>query len=335
MKKSGGFTLVEVIVAVAIVSILFVVAGGAMLSMMRLAAREQAVLEMDREAQRVLETMKHTLRGAYIPVSESPLDTGRKKAIGKTNHKKNVDRWRNVLGNGSDLFVFMVGIDTEGDGDIIYGDSPDAKRLAFGIMTPSAPSGYREATDENDNLNNLGIVDLNPVSDLGMPTSNGSDITLTAARFASPFVFPTPSAREPIYGVIRFMPYRENGAEVLIQESALGTKGMDLNEDGDVVDSFVIGRLEVVYPLGGGAISTMPISGNTVLLQINRNDTNQRSLFQLVEDQSTKGSAIQVNLLLCNYLEQRNNKVSFAGGGNPLLARTFESMLKTQLMMAD
>lgn len=335
MRKRGGFTLLEIMITCTLLAVLGLIMGGAILGVMRVSAREQAVLEMDQEAIRILETLKQTLRSSYIPVAEAPLSTGRTVALGSTNHADNVESWREVLVNGTDLFIFVVGIDTEGDGDIIYGDSSSSKRLAFGLDVPG--SGLREATDkdEDDDLNNLGIIDVDPVADFSLATDNSSDIDVTLSRFDDTFSFPSSGSRQHIYGVIRFLPYRENGAEVLIREADLDRKGMDLNDDGDITDVFALGRLQIVYPESGGGVVAFPISGTNVLLQVNRDDITQKSLFQLMETKSTKGSALQVNLLLCNYNRQIGDKLAFSGGSRALLVRSYESLLKTQLMMTD
>lgn len=332
MRKRLGFTLVEVVLTCALLSLLLVLVGGAFLNIMQVSAREQAALEMDQDAIRILETLKQTLRASYIPVAESPLTVGRKDILAATSLASNVGQWRKVLTNGADLFVFVVGLDTEGDGDIIYGDSQESRRLAFGIDPPGNPGGFREATDKNDTLSNLGLVDVNPVTAFDLPTSNSSSISIAAARFAENFVFPT-GARQHIYGVVRFVPFRESGTTTVVLNE--GTLRTDLNGDGDQTDEFVLGRLQIVYPRTGGGTIVTALSGNTVLLQINRNDSPQNSLFQLVESKSKKGSVLKVNLLMCNYSTQNRDKVSFAGGRLPLMARTYESSIKTQLMMAE
>lgn len=329
MKRNGGFTLLEIMVSITILLVLFALSGVAVRNMMQVSAREQAVLEMDQDANRILESIKQTLRGAYIPVAEAPLNSGRKVQLASTDLEKNAGRWRDVLTNGSDMVAFLVGIDTEGDGDILYGDSKDNKRVAFGVYLTEDSNVFLEATDENDTLANLGIVDLNLLVDLGLKDDNVGDIETTISRFADSFVFPTPGSRQPVYGVIRFLPYRERGTETVINEAALE---YDLNHDGDTTDSFVLGRLEIVYPDGSGGTLAKPISGNTVLLQINRNDAPQYSIFQLEDSRSSEGSAVKINLLLCNFSTQDNNKSAFVRGRPSFLARSYESRLKTQIM---
>lgn len=335
MWKKCGYTLLEAIIVVGLMSALFLIAVGSVLTVMRIAKREQAIVQMDQDANRAMETIKHTLLSGYIPVAETPLITGRKGALDGTSFDNNVGRWRDVLGNGTDLFVFLVGVDIEGDGDILYGSSQESKRLILGIQSnehsAAVPNGMREATDEGDTLSNLGIIDLNPISHMGLSSNNSSDIDITAARFATPFVFPTPSGgRTQIYGVIRFVPFRQNNTAFLLNEGQLG---QDLNNDGDTNDEFALGHLEIVYPASNGNIITHGVSGDSVLLQINRNDSPQDSLFQLWP-RDTDGNNIKVHLLMCNYLEQQA-PWAFGFGGNQIITRSYETLLQMPLMTAE
>lgn len=334
MTRERGFTLLETMITIALLSVVFILATMGIVNFRRAAAREEAVLQMDHDATRIIETLKQTFRAAYIPVSESPLDMGRESALQPTNFNTNVSRWRSVLRSGSDMFVFLVGLDVRGNGSFVYGNSPETIRLALGIDITGSPSDYREATDINDTLSNLGIIDLNPLANLGL-SSNDTPIDVTSARFAPQFVFPNPGGgRSQIYGVVRFVPYRENNQVVTINEATMGVAGIDLNENGILTDTFVLGRLEMVYPTNdSGGIMAMPISGNTVLLQTN---TSQDPLFQLVETHSTKGSTFRIKLVMFNFLEQQNNSYAFRDvGAHSYITRVYETRLKTQLMIPD
>lgn len=326
----GGFTLVEVMLTGALLAILSVMVGGVTVGLLRASAREQALAEMDMDANRAMEGLKHIIRAAYIPVAQAPLSMGRTTRLAPTSFAGNVAKWRDVLADGSDMIVFLVAIDTAGVGDVIYGGSGDEKRLILGIDPTGEPAGYREATDEHDTLSNLGIIDVNPVSTFDLPTGVTA-IDIGKARFDDTFAFPSGGPRKHVYGVIRFVPFRRDSAVVTVSEAALR---LDLNGDNDTGDTFVLGRMELVYPKAGGGVIARSLSGNSVLLQTNRAGNPGEAIFQLVESNTDEGSAIRINLLICNYLEQNNNKTAFSGRRLPLLTRKYESVIKTQLMAA-
>lgn len=335
MRRKSGFTLIEVMIAIAVLIAITMIAGSVVVDAMRVASREQSLLQMDQDANRILEGVKHTLRPAYIPIDTKPLDVGREGPLAATDLASNVERWRDVLANGTDMLVFLVGIDPEGDGDIMYGSSQEDKQLILGIETPenssAFPDGIREATDEHNTLSNLGIIDLNPRTDLGLPVDNSADIDITAARFAEPFVFPAPGGgRSPVYGVIRFAPAWQNNAIVTLDEARLN---QDLNNDGDTTDRFALGHMEIVYPNSEGGVFTQSLSSQSVLLQINRNDTPQDSIFQLWPI-GTDGNNLKVHVLLCDFMSQQN-PWAFGRGGYQLITRTYEMRLKMQLMTVE
>lgn len=332
MRRKNGFTLVEIVITMAVLAIVVTLAGSVILDTMRMVSREEAVLQMDQDANRIMETVRLTLRGAYIPVAVNPLDLGRKAAIEGTSLAANVQIWRQVLATGTDLIVFLVPLDAGGAGDTVYGSSQANMRLILGVETPensaAVPNGQYEATDAADNLGNLGLVDLDPVAHLGLASDNAGAIDITAARFAHPFVYPpTPGGRRHVYGVIRFAPTRQGNATVALNEATIG---QDLNGDGDETDQFVLGHMEIVYPNSAGGVFTQAISTESVLLQVNRDDVPQDSIFQLWPV-GTGGNNIKMHLLLCNFLGQQD-PLAFKQGGFQFITRTFETQLKTQLM---
>ncbi|MDR0362328.1 MAG: type II secretion system GspH family protein [Planctomycetota bacterium] len=336
MKKNRGFTLLEVTIVLAVVSVIFVILANVILESMRAAKREQAFVFMDQEANRALEAIKHELLSAYVPVSEAPLIYGRIGQVTGTNFSANVEAWRTVLGNGTDAFAFLVGLSAEGDGDFVYDRRLDeGRRLILGIQTPEnsseVPNNMWEATDFDETLVNMGILDLDPVGDLGLPRNNGGDLNVGDARFAGDFVFPAASGRRHVYAIMRFRPYRQDGQPVIVSEADVG---QDLNFDQDRTDNFALGGIEIVYPNSAGGVFTKTLTSSTILLQLNRNDDPQNSLFQLWP-RGTSGNTIRVHLLMCNYLDQANNAWAFHTDGYQMITRTYNTVLNMPMMSAE
>ncbi|MDR1613365.1 MAG: prepilin-type N-terminal cleavage/methylation domain-containing protein [Planctomycetota bacterium] len=328
MRNRNGFTLLEVMIVMALVSVVFILVGMIMLDAMRASKQEETLLLLDQDASRVFETVNQTLMAGYVPVSTDPLAIGRIGTAAIANLAGNVEQWRAVLRGGSDLIAFLSAIDAEGDGDFFYaGGVGDGRRMIMGIETHE---GLREATDRNNAaVGNLGFVDLDPVADFGLSTGGGA-ITIADQRFASPFVFPAGSGgRNQVYGVIRFAPFRPDGINLVrINEPDIA---QDLNWDQDQTDQFVLGHVEIVYPNADGSVVARPLSSASVLLQVNPGGGPGDSLFQLWP-QDTGGNNIKMRLTLCNYLEQAQNSWAFGIGGNQYIARTYESLLRMPLM---
>ena len=327
MSGRRGITLLEVALVAALLSIVMAVAGGIALDVMRVASREETLLEMDRDANRTMETARRLLRLAYVPVAAEPLAGGRRQALAAADLEKTTRGWLGALRRGSDCLAFLTPVDPEGEGDVLYGDSRSSLRLKLGV---DAPGGPLAATDKDDTLENLGLIDMDPTDPwplgLDLATGTGPEPVpdLGSGRFAVPFVYPKPpGGRKQIYWLIRFAPWRENGLPLIIDEGGEA----DLNDDGDQDDSFALGRLELVYPKTGGGSSALALCGYSLLLTLNPREAARDAIFLLLPGDDDF-PVIRLRLLFC----QTGNSPWSLGGKRPPLSRTFETLAELKLM---
>ncbi|MDR1535395.1 MAG: prepilin-type N-terminal cleavage/methylation domain-containing protein [Planctomycetota bacterium] len=321
MDGRRGFTLIEIMAACALMAALFLMAGNSFLGLLRMSRYETAVMEMDRDANQALGTLNSVLRRAVLPIS-APDNPGGVLALLGDEFAAHGGSWREILNQGDPLLAYVVPVDYDGDGDVLDGfGNPE-----FGIEPPSGRS--RPAARAGRFCPDLGGVSPD---DLGL-VPGVSDLDLDAPCFAADFSFP--GGGDAVYEVIRFVPYREGGAPLILEESELA---QDLNEDRDLEDRFALGRLEIDWLAGPDAPRTQSVTSESLLLGINRSGDHRDSLFQLGDfdpagNPAASGQyAVKVQLLLCNYLAQREDK-PFFGRGMPLITRAYQTIIKLRLM---
>ena len=325
-------------IAISVLTLIVLIAGSAFLDLMRLSKHETDVLEMDQGADRAMDEITRALRKAVIPVvTESGASSGFQGVLNSNQGFKDHGKaWRTLLQRGSDCLPFVVPIDADGDGDFLDADFlPE-----LGVETPTGTT-LKAATYGSDGKLVAGtgiardLANLTPGA-LGLNTGT-NDVNPADGRFTSPFVYPaTPS----VYAVIRFVPLREGGTPVVLAENAPNIN-YDINEDGDINDSFLLGHMEISYPGGVDQI----ISNDAILLQINRNEASWEPIFRLIRYKSgdispnTAGSddgltggeyAIRVRLLLVG--NRGRQEPGFLSAKVPLLVRNFETIVKLRNM---
>ncbi|MDR1520874.1 MAG: prepilin-type N-terminal cleavage/methylation domain-containing protein [Planctomycetota bacterium] len=337
MRRRDGFTLLEIMIVCAIMGSLFMIAGSAIVTVVRASRQDAALMEMDQEANQALGTLNRVLRRSILPVSLPDHPSGMLSHMGP-EFAANGDAWRQILESGSTILPYVSPVDWDGDEDVMdqYGNPELGVVMPTGRAVPAVPPSelaeIKAGIKEKPDAFCPGIAQVNPSSQLGLSASG--DVNLDTPAMAADFLFPNHGA-QPIYGVVRFVPYRENGEPLILLESGLG---QDFNEDGDLTDRFALGHLELNWPNGavpniGPAAITQYIGSDSMLLQINRNEDSHNAVFRLGNFSSTAagaGLSIKTHLLLCNYLKQRDSWIF--GGKMPFLTRTFQTVIKLRLM---
>ena len=347
MNKKNGFTLVEVMIVSVVFTSLMGLVFFPMLGVIRSVKMDATILEMDRSANQALLEIAEVLRPAVLPIPVTAPDN----LLGEFSRNiinspvrgfggQNGSKWSKILKDGSDFVPFCIPVDYGDDGDYLDMDN----YMELGMVHPGAGKQFGAAYVMNNGRNQLAenasahshLARFAP-ADMDLPES-GASINTGSARFAASLAFPAKANQA--FACIRFVPRRTdggNGAPFSINESAVN---YDINGDGDMQDSFMIGHIEVSYP-GARKI----VSGPSVLLQTNRdeswtpifkqvryreNDSSPNTVF----DENGDGQyGILVRLLLCDNHGQQDpiafNKTS------PALVRRYETVVKLRNMAAN
>ena len=187
--RQKGMTLIEIMIAMTILSIIVVIVMDFMSTMAESLALEQQVSELDEDMHDTIDQMAEMLRCAYIPNKES-------------------EDWLSGLYTGGNDVPFIVPVDHDGDGDLF----DDNMQPEYGAIRKnfSPPRHYKDMSHLSDAED--------PNDDYGY--ENPFD------RFIQIFTF------------VRTGYLKET------------ERNIDLNSDGDMVDTFEIGRIELQYPSG-------------------------------------------------------------------------------------
>ena len=338
-RTVGGFTLVELMIVMAVVSIIVAMIGATVINSMRVSEQERTLIEMDTNATTALNGLSAVLRRGVLPIATGSSSTSGFQ--GAVNDKtrgfgRNGKAWAKQLQYGSDLLVFTIPIDADGDGDTLDADFLPELGITNVLGQAIPAASYTSAGKLSGNLN-PSLAEMEP-DDFGLNT-NATDIDLTGMRFADSFEFPT-AGTSPAYGVIRFVPMREHGQPIIMDEKVMK---WDINEDDDSDDKFVVGHLEVCYPGRSNAFKAERkyLSRSSVLLQLNRDGDGWEPLFRLsrykegdksenMDSMTGTPSAgdftLHVKLLLCDRIGQRGQPVAF-NSRLPFLARKFDRVI--------
>lgn len=353
-KKKAGFTILELTIAASLCALLAVLACSALFGLSRVVSMDSTVGAMARDGDRALTSLTNILRPAILPIKAAARTDALQTVLNSTTQgfgSHGAD-WLAILQNGSDCLAFTSPADFGGDGDFVDADM----MVELGIVLPDGthvPTGEYSGSS-NNKLNgsvNPRLAALKPKTDLGL-RSDRTTLNTSAPRFAQTFAFP--AGANAGYGIIRFAPRRVGGAPFIIQESSLGDRGYDLNNDGDTTDTFMLGRLEIVVPnvirnAAGTYVPRTPpatyvtaVTGNTVLLQTNQNDDGWTPIFKLVsyrdsnpvnmnsyeETTNNEGEyTLLIRLLMCDALSQASDPQTF-GKKTPAVTRQFETVVK-------
>ncbi|MDR2390622.1 MAG: prepilin-type N-terminal cleavage/methylation domain-containing protein [Planctomycetota bacterium] len=358
-RRGEGFTLVEATISLAIFSAV-ALSGYALLSRVYGVARlEESLLRLDVSADQAGWRLSELLRPAILPVT---LESGSKAG---TSYGTIINdpawgfgqyggAWLEILKQGTDCLAFALPIDWGNDGDYLDSDL----MLEMGIVLPngSLAGGASYHIDglggnhlENDRSIHQYLAQLNPLADLGL-TPGRNDIVPGGPRFKEVFAFPPASALRA-FALIRFVPLSEAGNPKTVKESELTAvpEGFDLNADGDKADSFLLGRLEIVYPpwvgnydrdtldewdeagfADGASSFSVPITEDVVLLQINQSeqpDGEWRPIFRL-EYPEEGNFALRMQLLLFD----ESYRPFSSSRAVPYVSRYYETLVRLRGM---
>lgn len=358
-KKRKGFTLIEMMVVIAVASIFFIMANTTISGVIRTVVMESSVLDMDRDANQALQELADAIRPAILPIAidgdEVSLNRFAKEVLASPTQGFNTPLgrdWRDALQRGTDCVAFTVPVDYGADGDTLDADL----FLELGAVLPSGAEEFGAAyrvVDDKNTLNgatvNQYLRKLDPREDLDIPAKY-NDLTTGSlpGRFAANFTFPQHA--EQGYVVARFVPHYTNGSPMTINEANLFSNSggpvrpYDLNGDGDTGDSFLVGSMEFVY-----SNTRYPISGPDVLLQMNQTDSNYVPIFKLIRFQTgdaspnsadgfdpaaTEGEfGLLIRLLMLDRIGQED--AAFQQGKATAIVRLFETTVKLRNMMVS
>lgn len=262
----GGFTLIEMMIVVAILAVFMAFVFTNIMNTRRIAAIEDVRLNMDGVANGVLRTVSFHLKEAVLPVHalgtceypESASVTGTAKFLNdkKTGFGTNAEDWESRLINGTNFLAFCTPIDADGTGDKLDGDM----RPYLGITHPSALSfqsgggtkSKNQITDAEYDANhkllagtnaNPGLAELKPafIQALNVPAERSLDWS---------------KIPKGAYAIIRFVPlFLASGSPVIVHEGADtggSERGLncDINGDGryDPIMRYYVGNIEIAYP---------------------------------------------------------------------------------------
>lgn len=359
-RYSKGFTVIEMMVVIAVASVFFVMAHSAITGVVQLVVMESSVLDMDRGANQALQEVADALRPAVLPIyiegDEVSLNTFGKEVLASASQGFNTTygrQWRDALQAGTDIIAFTVPVDYGGDDDTLDADL----YLELGAVLPSGAEEFGAIYDvRKDNKNYLNgapvnkyLRELNPRGDLDI-SDKLADLAKGSlpARFAADFTFPAKADQG--YAIARFVPHYTNGVPMTISEADLFPDGprparsYDLNGDGDTADSFLVGSMEFVY-----SNTRYPISGPDVLLQMNQTDPNYVPIFKLIRFQAGDASTnsadgfdptvaegefgLLIRLLMLDRIGQ--DDAIFQQGKATAIVRLFETTVKLRNMMVS
>ena len=337
-KSQRGFTLLEIMIVLAVAMILFGMVGSTVINTIRVSEQEKTLLEMDTNAAQTLNGMSAILRAGVAPITTGSSDTSGFQGVMNDKARgfgKNGKAWASLLQKGTDCLAFTVPVDADGDGDRLDADFLPELGIE-NVLGQVVPGGTYTGAGKLAGNVNASLAEIDP-GDFGL-NAGATDIDLTAMRFADDFEFPT-GAADPAYGVIRFVPVKDGGDYIILDESQMNR---DLNENGDTDDKFVLGSIVACYPGRADPYKSdrRYLSKASVLLQLNRDGDGWEPLFRLSrykegdasENMDTIGGkpaagdfTLHVKLLLCDNIGQRNptafNRIL------PFLARKYDRVI--------
>ncbi|MCC8190820.1 MAG: type II secretion system GspH family protein [Planctomycetes bacterium] len=279
MKTSHkqGFTLVEVVLAASLMSVLVLVGLSAFGDFMKMVENQNAITRADQAANRALWEIASLVKPAILPVYITKSTATREDT---TNIWYDIDHrtwgfsgsagkaWLTSLRSGMDSIAFVVPLDAQGVGDFL----DDRNHLQIGqqrgdisylAASATTDSVVGEGPDEN-NPDSVGFVVrdeddgelvsvLAAMSPTGLTSSNFEAIAIpTIDEWRSHTAYDTSWDNNTVtaFHAIRFVPVLDSsGQPIVIQESSVTTSGasIDLDGDGKTDGTFHIGRLQMVY----------------------------------------------------------------------------------------
>lgn len=278
-----GMTLIEVIVASFILSILIMVAMSAIVDMLRVINNKNSITRMDQKANAILRDVAQELKSAILPVPVNEDTTLPFEQIDDTRRgfkagSSQGDAWARALLAGTDSIAFIVPVDAQQVGDFL----DDNGHLQ---------TGYVRSVD------GLGTVPFLGASATGTPRegnnfhvqNTGEWVNALAvvdpARFtAGPFAEAEyPTDWNQIYAgaipnvtcfmALRFVPVHDTaGQPIVIRERDLLNNRntaiyADLDDDGTTNGEFEIGYLQLVYSGGKAFYINVPTAGGASIRQ--------------------------------------------------------------------
>lgn len=375
MHMSGnkrGFTLVEVMVAVAVLAIFAVIVYSTMIGTMRVVALEDTVLTMDQQANRALQEAAVQLRTAILPYKPNQQTLAQSVSGGTFElldnsangfGGNNGTAWRAALQDGVDSLAFLVPVDAQNDGDYL----DDANHFEVGQARPGAPGPSLSCTFGGPGFR---LDSTGPISALTVVTPAG--LNSPAVENDANFVFANNTAisggaawpQITAFTVIRYIPELAGGVPVVIRESDIRGDGsnvaVDLDGNGVTTDQYNIGRLQVVYT--GGTLAVLPdgpagttpvitnnvaqqqvdITGPIVLRKVDAGGNpagGDDSIFRLGSPgnegtfRSGRGdTALRVKLLLYDRNAQTGKPLVF-NRTTPAVARSYEAVITLRNMV--
>lgn len=354
-KRRAGFTLIEVIVAGALAAIFMVMLFPPMVQGLTMAMRERSRLKMFQDGDMLMNNLNSVLQAAVLPVVTDPsavanntpatisgTPTFRELINSTQGFWTNGRDWRTQLLAGTDFIPFCIPVFFENTGSRLDSNMVPVLGIDLPDGTHMVAANYTIANAGKEFYLNSNIhpelAALNPAA-FGVSSGGAIDVA-SDARFAQPLAFPGGS--NAAYAVIRFLPTMgEDGAPVILRETDLR---FDLNEDGNIADTFALGSIQLVYASGdGNGIITQSLSPVGVLMQLNTDAASYTPLFQLVGGfgANNSPSGLQWNgassasndsytLLVRMLLFDRYGQTSVLGfntGGKPYLAYKFQSFI--------
>lgn len=295
VRPSKGFTLLEMMMAIAILAVFTVFIFSTLIGTIRVVALEDTLLTMDRQANRAFQEIALELRPAILPVGLTEAERGgatvvlgggiktippSNTAFELLNHatlgfglaSPNASAWRTALQQGLDSIAFIVPVDAQNDDDYI----DDAGHLEVGQIRPTGQSLGCAFINDAEGFRLSDTVPVNALVSVA-PGSYRSATGLNAAGvennatfdFAADNLIRTGGTWPAItaFTVIRYIPeLQSNGQPVVVREADLG---VDLDGDGNATDVFHIGRLRVVYTGGTHAVQPEGPAGTLPVVTAN------------------------------------------------------------------
>lgn len=312
-KESRGMTLLEVMIATAILVVLVLLAMTAFVDTTKAVTGQDSILRMDNQANKSLREIAEAMKSAILPVyvdksstvRNNPDDTfydidhrdhGFSGSVGKS--------WRQNLRSGMDAIAFVVPIDAQRVGDYL----DDANHIQIGQIrgdlaylsaTPSGtPNSGNDFTirQSGELVNVLAAMDPGRLTALSFETiANPTPAQWMANTKASGVAWPSVTS----FIAIRFVPALQSDGSTPIELGEQNVFGKDVDIDfdgnGSFNDKYHVGRLQMVYSGGspfyrvsGNSVVTETVNQivhdltpNTVLRKVNPSD--RTPIFRLVD----------------------------------------------------
>ncbi len=253
-RDKQGFTLIEMMIVIAILAIFMAFVFTNILNTRRISANEDVRLDLDRVGNQVLRTLSLYAKDAVLPVRQRPLGKGSPVAQLLANDVRgfgsNAEDWEKRLVDGSNFLAFCIPIDADGSGDCL-----DGEMLPYlGISHPRAFS-FQDAASRNKSKNQ--ITDA---------AYDGNYKRAAAASVNPGLAGLTPDEVDPLeedvnipdgaYALIRFVPLlKKDGNPVTVHEgvdTGGAARGLHCDIDGDgrfnSAMQYYIGNIVVEYP---------------------------------------------------------------------------------------